>query len=102
MVAKRLEANELVVAFESERADPIWHDEIDLHQISWMTNNPPVGQKALQVKVRYRDPRVEATFVSQGRESGKLIFKEPQRALASGQICALYEDERVLGGAVYL
>jgi tRNA U34 2-thiouridine synthase MnmA/TrmU len=31
-----------------------------------------------------------------------LIFKDPQRALASGQICAIYDEERVLGGGAYL
>jgi tRNA-specific 2-thiouridylase len=30
------------------------------------------------------------------------VFREPQRALASGQIFALYEGERLLGGGVYL
>ena len=102
VVAKRLEENELVVAFESAQADPIWHEHIDLHQISWMTTHPPLSPQAVQVKVRYRDPRVAAHFIPTGRTTGRLEFKEPQRALASGQICALYDDELVLGGAVYL
>jgi tRNA-specific 2-thiouridylase len=29
-------------------------------------------------------------------------FRTPQRALASGQILALYEGEQLLGGAVYI
>ncbi len=102
VVAKRLESNELVVAFESERADPIWHEEILLHQISWMTKNPPQEERDLQVKVRYRDPRIPARYIPTNNQTAKLVFPEPQRALASGQICALYDNERVLGGAVYL
>ncbi len=102
VVAKRLKENELVVAFESARANPIWHKEMELHQISWLIPNPPDIQRKLQVKVRYRDPRVPATFIPSGATGGKLKFDEPQRALASGQICAIYDDERVLGGGAYL
>jgi tRNA-specific 2-thiouridylase len=33
--------------------------------------------------------------------SARVIFETPQRALASGQILALYDGERLLGGGVY-
>jgi tRNA-specific 2-thiouridylase len=29
------------------------------------------------------------------------VYSEPQRALTPGQICALYEGDRLLGGAVF-
>ena len=100
VIAKRLEANELVVAFESARAESIWHPAICLHQISWLT--PPILQpEDIQVKVRYRDPRVPARFEPDADGGAHLIFKEPQRALASGQVCALYRGEQVLGGGIY-
>ena len=37
------------------------------------------------------------------REDGtaKIAIAEPQRTLAPGQICALYEGPRLLGGAVF-
>ena len=56
----------------------------------------------IQAKVRYRDPRVPARFIPDGTGGCLLRFEDPQRALASGQICALYDGERVLGGGVYL
>ena len=31
----------------------------------------------------------------------ELTFDEPQRALTPGQICALYDGERLLGGGVF-
>jgi tRNA-specific 2-thiouridylase len=102
VVAKRLESNELVVAFESSRPGPIWHEAISLHQISWLTATPPEAEVDLEVKVRYRDPRVPARFTPDGTGGGRLVFKDAQRALASGQICALYDGERVLGGGAYL
>ena len=30
-----------------------------------------------------------------------LEFSEPQRALTPGQICALYEGEKLLGGGIF-
>jgi len=102
VVAKRMKTNELVVAFESARADSIWHSEINLHQISWLATDPPASPVDLMVKVRYRDPRVPARFIPNGTSGGRLLFREPQRALASGQICAIYDGERVLGGGAYL
>jgi tRNA-specific 2-thiouridylase len=102
VVAKRLETNELVVAFESLRPAPIWHDQIHLHQISWLVPDPPRRPAEIEVRVRYRDPRVPATFEPDARGGGRLIFKEAQRALAAGQICALHDGPTVLGGATFL
>jgi tRNA-specific 2-thiouridylase len=102
VAAKRTESNELVVAFESERPDPIWHASVTLHQISWLTPHPPKERCRIETKVRYRDPRVAATFAPNGTGGGIVTFDEPQRALAPGQVCALYHGERVLGGGVYL
>jgi tRNA-specific 2-thiouridylase len=33
--------------------------------------------------------------------SAELVFDEPQRALTPGQICALYDGDRLLGGGVF-
>ena len=101
VIAKRMETNELVVAFESARAEAIWHPEIRLHQISWLAGEPLRQREAIEVKVRYRDPRVPALFEPDGIGGARLIFAEPQRALASGQVCALYSGEQVLGGGIY-
>ena len=36
-----------------------------------------------------------------GVGTAEIVFASPQRALAQGQICALYEGPRLLGGAVF-
>jgi tRNA-specific 2-thiouridylase len=102
VVAKDTAENKLVVGFESERPDPIWHESMTLHQISWLTPDPPTQPCRIQARVRYRDPRVAARFTPSGTGGGIITFDEPQRALAPGQVCALYDGERVLGGGVYL
>jgi tRNA-specific 2-thiouridylase len=51
--------------------------------------------------VRYRDPRVALHFEGDGSGGAHIRFENPQRALAPGQILALYRGSRLLGGAVY-
>lgn len=102
VAAKNVEDNALIVGFESERPDPLWHDEVTLHRLSWLDDLSPTTQTRLLAKVRYRDPSVEAKLVPRNDGSATLEFKEPQRGLASGQVCALYDGERLLGAGVYV
>jgi tRNA-specific 2-thiouridylase len=101
VVGKDLERNRLIVAFESDRAEAIWHPSARLHQLSWLTRHPPTEPRRLSAKVRYRDPAVPLRFDPQPDGSALLHFDEPQRALAQGQVCALYDGDRLLGGGVY-
>jgi tRNA-specific 2-thiouridylase len=53
---------------------------------------------------RYRSPAAGADykpFDRAGVLAAELVFDRPQRALTPGQICALYEGERLLGGGVF-
>ena len=101
VVAKRMDDNELVVAFESRRPDPIWHEVVRLHHLGWLVPERPAEARDLEVRVRYRDPRVAARYEPQADGGALLRFAEKQRALASGQVCALYDGDRVLGGGIY-
>ncbi|MDP0501425.1 MAG: tRNA 2-thiouridine(34) synthase MnmA [Verrucomicrobiota bacterium JB022] len=101
VVAKRIERNELVIAFESQKPDELWQQEIDLHQLSWVTPHPLTEAEDIEARVRYRDPRVAVRFEPRQDGSAGLIFAEPQRGLASGQVCALYRGEQLLGGGIY-
>ncbi|MCC5840305.1 MAG: tRNA 2-thiouridine(34) synthase MnmA [Opitutales bacterium] len=101
VVAKDLPANKLVVAFEKERPAALWQDDARLHHLSWLTPQPPTEPVDLLCKVRYRDPSVRVRFEPDST-GARLVFAEPQRGLASGQVAALYDGERLLGGGVYV
>jgi len=45
---------------------------------------------------------VALEFEPEDGGSALIRFTQPQRALASGQILALYDGEKLLGGAVYV
>ncbi len=99
VVAKDAQKNRLIVAFDAPDAPGLWGTRFSLHSLSWI-NTPVSEQRALPARPRYRDPKVTAIFTP--TDDGALIeFSTPQRALAPGQICALYDGEVLLGGAVF-
>ena len=52
--------------------------------------------------MRHRDPRVPLLIEREpDGTTARVVFDTPQRGLASGQILALYDGERLLGGAVF-
>ncbi len=100
VVGKRAADNALLVAFDHPDAPGLFHGEVRVHSISW--NGPPIaGPRALEGRVRYRDPRVPLSFNPDGAETATIRFERPQRALAPGQILAFYDGPRLLGGGIY-
>ena len=100
LVGKRAVDHALLVAFEEPTAPGLFTSEIRVHGLSWLVE-PVLSARPLEGRVRYRDPRVPLEFFPEGNETARVVFREPQRALASGQILAFYERERLLGGGIY-
>jgi tRNA-specific 2-thiouridylase len=108
VVGKRAGDHALLVAFDEPAAPGLFAREIRVHHLSWIST-PVTAPCALEGRVRYRDPRVPLEFFPEddaeasgvGGGSARVMFHEPQRALASGQILAFYEGEKLLGGGVY-
>ena len=103
VVGKRAADRALLVAFDAPDAPGLFQREARVHSLQWNVS-PVTRPSALEGRVRYRDPRVALEFVPDTKVIGTALirFSEPQRALASGQILALYDGERLLGGGIYL
>jgi tRNA-uridine 2-sulfurtransferase len=101
VVGKRAADNALLVAFDGPDAPGLWCREIRVHGLSWI-GAPVMERCTIEGRVRYRDPRVALEFEPEAGGSAHIRFARPQRALASGQILALYDGEKLLGGAVYV
>ena len=107
VTGKRASDHALLVAFDGPAAPGLWTSECRVHSLSFI--GEPITKKCrIECKVRYRDPRVPIEFdPTVGRDrlippgSAAIKFDHPQRALAPGQIMALYDGERLLGGAVF-
>jgi tRNA-specific 2-thiouridylase len=104
VVAKDLARNALVVAFDEPDAPGLWGRAFSVGELHWTNRSLPAGTPhPLLARPRYRDPAMAATLTLDVHDAtrAQLVFAEPQRALASGQIVALYAGELLLGGAVY-
>lgn len=95
-----IERNELVVAFDRPDSPGLYTSEVELYGISF-TNRPIDAACDLLAKPRYRDPSQAIRYTPTGPDAAVVTFAEPQRALASGQVLALYEGETLLGGGFY-
>ena len=100
VVAKRPQNNELVIAIENPDTPLLWARNCTLQSIS-TTGEPLDMERTLNAQPRYRCPAGLASFKPLGDGRASLEYEEPQRALTPGQICALYDGERLLGGAVF-
>jgi tRNA-specific 2-thiouridylase len=101
VVGKRAADRGLLVAFDHPDAPGLFQREVQVHSLSW-TGEPVTASGPLEGRVRYRDPRVPLEFSPGSGGTGLIRFHAPQRALASGQVLALYQGDRLLGGGIYV
>lgn len=108
VVGKRASDHALLVAFDGPEAPGLWTRECRVHGLSFI-GEPITDPGRFECRVRYRDPRVPMEFIPEAEgvvpraldRSALIKFATPQRALAPGQILALYDGENLLGGAVF-
>ncbi|MGB0743410.1 MAG: tRNA 2-thiouridine(34) synthase MnmA [Opitutales bacterium] len=92
--------NELVVAFDRADSPDLYTSEVGLYGLSF-TNQPITDSCELLAKPRYRDPSQAIIYTPTGPDTATVSFAKPQRALASGQVLALYDGDKLLGGGFY-
>ena len=100
VVSKDIKENKLIVAFEHPDAPGLYTKRIRITGLTYI-NHPIDGMKKLQAKPRYRDPAQAIIFEPIDTTSAWITFEEPQRALAPGQVIALYSGDTLLGGGFY-
>ena len=101
VVGKRAADRALLVAFDHPDAPGLFQREVRVHSLSWI-GEPIEASRAIEGRVRYRDPRVPIEFFPEGGGTARIVFHTPQRGLASGQIIALHDGEQLLGGGIYV
>jgi tRNA-specific 2-thiouridylase len=106
VTGKRADDHALLVAFDGPEAPGLWTNECRVHSLSFI-GEPITTPRPIECRVRYRDPRVKIEFTPVGAVAPNgpfealIKFEQPQRALAPGQIMALYDGEKLLGGGVF-
>ena len=107
VTGKRASDHALLVAFDGPEAPGLWASECRVQHLSFI-GEPITTPCRIECRVRYRDPRVAIEFTPVGPvvpdapAAAHIKFSQPQRALAAGQIMALYNGEKLLGGGVFV
>ncbi|MGA0332522.1 MAG: tRNA 2-thiouridine(34) synthase MnmA [Kiritimatiellia bacterium] len=100
VVEKRKASRELVVAFDEPGTPNLYTDCCVISQLSF-TGRPLTEACTLQARPRYRAPSVDIRYTPLPGGRARVEWSQPQRAIAKGQICALYEGEILRGGGIY-
>lgn len=87
------ETNRVVIG----RRPDLLSSGLSASRINWLID-PPGGELEAQAVIRYRHPGVSAQITPTGPEEVKVIFSNPQAAVAPGQAVAFYQNDRLLGG----
>ena len=94
-----------VVALDPARNAIVVGEDADLfgsglvaEDANFLSGTPPADGARVSAKIRYRSPAMPATYRHHEPEGFAVHFNTPQRAITPGQIVALYDGDRLLGG----
>ena len=97
VVEKRFDTNQLVLAPIGSKE--LFKDSLEASRVSWVADKPKIGKK-IKVRIRYRQPLVDATIQANEEDKVKVQFADGQKAVTPGQSIVFYQDDEVLGGAI--
>lgn len=80
--------------------DDLFRTCADTGEFHWIAGEAPDGPVRCAVKLRSCQAERPATAVPTGEDTVRIVFDEPQRAVAPGQAAVLYDGDTVLGGGV--
>lgn len=92
--------NNIIVVTNNEK--DLYKKEILVKDINWLSGSPPKMPAILKVSIRYRqEPALaKVEHFSENKSFLKIVFNEPQKAIAVGQSAVFYKKDELLGGGV--
>ncbi len=78
--------------------EDLFSKKMDATDFNWVAFDEPPEKMRVRAKIRYRQPEQWATVESAGADAVRVVFDEPQRAVAKGQAVVLYDNDVVVGG----
>ncbi|HNV97378.1 MAG TPA: tRNA 2-thiouridine(34) synthase MnmA [bacterium] len=99
VISKNIEKNQLIVA-RGSWSEELFYESCEVVNILW-TNNEPKFPLKCAVKTRYRQLDQECEIYKE-KNKIKVIFKNKQRAITSGQSAVFYKKDECLGGGIII
>ncbi len=82
------------------RNEELFKSAINIKALHWLTGTHPLLDRDYTVRIRYSHRGARATLTLEEGSRAKVIFKEPQRAIAPGQFAVIYDDSELLGSGI--
>ncbi len=96
VVEKRIESNELVVAFRDQAGKRL----VMAGSPNWISGSVPPLDAVYDVMIRYRAKPVPAVLTASSISGFRLEFNQHVVGISPGQVAVLYQGEVCLGGGV--
>jgi tRNA-uridine 2-sulfurtransferase len=80
----------------------LFRQELVATEVNWAGIEPPREPLRLCAKIRYRNAAAPATVSPIDDTSARVVFDDPQRAIAPGQWAVFYDGDVLVGGGVIL
>ncbi len=100
VVGKDATKNRLIVGWDTPDSEGLYTTQCTVGSLSAL-NEPFDTKRLIEAQPRYRAKAEPAALEPLDDGKIRLKFHRPQRAIAPGQICALYDGGRLLGGGVF-
>ena len=98
MVKKDIEKNEIIVGTSSDFE--LYDNKLYVKKMHFLVKDNFEFPLKAKAKIRYRQEDQDCVVYKE-KNRYKIEFEKKQRAIASGQICAIYlEDELVMSGVI--
>ncbi|ERP31082.1 tRNA 2-thiouridine(34) synthase MnmA [Chitinivibrio alkaliphilus] len=78
------------------RQDDLLSPALQAESMNWLVDMP--HEFSCYAQIRYNQTPVPVQVVRRGDNGVRVVFEEPVRAATAGQLLALYEKDRLLGG----
>lgn len=99
VVEKDFKRNELIVA-EKIDEKKFFKREAEIADANWIDGFVPKTNKTYLARIRYRQTLEKCKIEKVSKNSAKIIFNNPQRAITTGQSLVIYDGDKMLGGGV--
>lgn len=91
---KRVKDNTVVLG----RNEDLYSCEFTASNFNWIAQEKPHASFRTKARVRYQQKEQWASITVLDADRVRIVFDEPQRAIAAGQAAVLYDGEYVVGG----
>ena len=95
---KRTDTNEVVLCTDDE----LFSRELIADDFNWIAFERPDEPFRAKAKIRYSQSEQPSTVTPLDGGKVKVVFDEPQRAIAKGQAVVLYDGDTVVGGGTII